>query len=98
MSFAINMPFIRVQERLVNSEMRRRSQMFSHPASDAAMNSASQVEIAVDVWSRDRQLMGPPLEKKMYPVQERRVSRSAPWSLSTKHSRGPDRSWSSSRC
>ena len=62
MSFAINMPFIRVQEMLVNSEMRRRSQMFSHPASDAAMNSASQVEIAVDVWSRDRQLMGPPLE------------------------------------
>ena len=49
MSLAISMPLMRVQHRLVNSEMRRRSQMFSHPASEAAMNSASQVEIAVEV-------------------------------------------------
>ena len=55
---------MRVQERLVNSEMSLRSQMFSQPASEAAMNSASQVDRAVEFCSRERQLIGPPLEKK----------------------------------
>ena len=81
-----------------NSPTRRRNQAFSHAASEAAMNSASQVERAVECCSRERQLMGPPREKKMYPVHDRRVSLSAAWSLSTKHSRGPLRSCSSLAC
>ena len=64
MSCATSRPLIRVVLRSVNSPMSRRSQAFSQAASEAAMNSASQVDIAVEDCSRERQEMGPPREKK----------------------------------
>ena len=56
---------MRVAASSLYSLSRRRSQMFSQPASDAAWNSASVVDSDVEFWRRERQEMGPPREKKM---------------------------------
>lgn len=48
MSLGIRSPLMRVQDMLVSSPIRRLSQAFSQAASEAAMNSASVVEMAVE--------------------------------------------------
>ena len=54
---------MRVVSRSENCPSSRRSQMFSQPASDAAWNSASEVDNDVEFWRRERQLMGPPRDR-----------------------------------